>query len=347
MILVLIGLLMVFSASAVMSSEQYSSPYVFLERQLVYAVVGVLALLLTLRMDYRRLRHPAVVYGALFLTILLLAVVFLFDRSHHTHRWIRLGAFSLQPSELAKPALILFLAFYLQSRLKRINEWRVLQPALLCIAFLAALVVFEPDLGTTIALLFIAAAMFFVAGLRLRYFLYALATGALPLYLLVFDVAYRRERIFSFLHPWSDPQGRSFQIVQSLIAVGSGGLSGAGLMDGRQKLFFLPEPHTDFIFAVIGEELGLVGSFIVLALFIVFLVRGLRVARLAPDPFGRLLAVGITAMVVIQALINFSVVIGLMPTKGIPLPFISYGGSSLLVTLAAAGVLLNISQRAD
>lgn len=345
--LVGLGLVMVFSASAIVALERSQSPYHFVLRQMIGAGLGLALMWAFMRMDYRRLKSPAVVYPALFATIVLLLVVFFLDRAHNTHRWIRLGALSLQPSELAKPTLILFLAFYLESRWRQIQEWAVLRPILAYLALLTALVLFEPDLGTSVALVLIAAAICYAAGLGWRYFGIAALAATPVLYWAVFHVAYRRERILAFLHPWSDPQGASFQIVQSLIAIGSGGVTGRGLMDGRQKLFFLPEPHTDFIFAVTSEELGLLGAGLVVVLFAVFLIRGLRVARRVPDAFGRFLAVGITAMVVVQALINFSVVTGLMPTKGIPLPFISYGSSSLVFTLAAVGVLLNVSQHAN
>lgn len=347
LILVGFGLVMVFSASAMVSMERSHSPYFFLFRQLIGAAIGLAAMWALMRFDYRRLNTPLIVYPALFVTVASLALVFFFARSHNAHRWILLGPLSLQPSEIAKPTLILFLAWYLESRCFQLEHWRSLRPVLVYLALVCGLVLLEPDLGTTIALALIAAVMLYIAGLRWRYFAAGAAMAAPVLYLSVFRVPYRRERILAFLHPWTHAQGIGFQIVQSLIAVGSGGLTGLGLMDGRQKLFFLPEPHTDFIFAVISEELGLIGAVAVVILFGLFLVRGLRVARRAPDSFGRLMAAGITAMVVIEALINFSVVTGLMPTKGIALPFISYGSSSLIATLAATGVLLNISQHCN
>jgi len=210
-----------------------------------------------------------------------------------------------------------------------------------------ALILKEPDLGTSMALVLIVAAMLFAAGLRLRYFAYGLVAALPLLYLAIFSVGYRQRRILAFLDPYADPLGKGFQIIQSFIAVGSGGIDGVGLMDGKQKLFYLPEPHTDFIFAVIGEELGFMGGLFVLAMFALILWRGLRASSRTTDEFGRLLAVGLTVMIVGQALVNISVVLGLMPTKGIPLPLISYGGSSLMVNLAAIGVLLNISQRSS
>ncbi|MEY2411773.1 MAG: cell division protein FtsW [Acidobacteriaceae bacterium] len=348
LLLVFAGLVMVFSASAVVAKERYGSGYFFLTRQLGWAVAGIAAMTVAMKIDYRRYKHPAVVFSVLGVTTLMLISVFLLDRSHHTHRWIHFGGFSFQPSELAKPALILFLAFFLESRMKFINDWRnTVLPALLPAVVFLGLIVFQPDLGTAIACAAITGCTLFVAGLNLRYLGYAFAASLLPLYFLIFHVAYRRNRILAFLDPYSDPQGRGFHIIQSLIAVATGGIAGQGLMEGKQKLFYLPEPHTDFIFSVISEELGLVGALAILALFTVFLWRGIRTAMRTQDTFGRLLAVGITCMVVVQAFINISVVLGLMPTKGIPLPLISYGGSSIFMTLACIGVLLNVSKQAE
>ena len=348
LLLVLTGVVMVFSASAVMAGERYGSPYHFLWRQLAWAVGGLAAMAIAMRVDYRRLKHPAIVFGGLGITVLLLAAVFFFDRAHHTHRWIRLAGMSLQPSELAKPALILFLAFYLEERLKSIDDWRhTLLPAVVPPALFAALVVLQPDLGTALVCLGITAAVLYVAGTRLRYFALSLVPVVPAVcYLLIF-VPWRLARIKAFLNPGSDPQGIGFHINQSLIAVGTGGVTGLGLMEGKQKLFYLPEPHTDFIFSVIAEELGLLGAVLVVALFVVVAWRGVRAALRSQDAFGRLLATGITTMIVLQAFFNISVVLALLPAKGIPLPFVSYGGTSLLVMLASAGVLLNIAQQAE
>ena len=347
-LLVFVGLVMVFSASAVMAQERYGSAYTFLWRQLAWAVVGLVVMVLVMNFDYRRWKHPAVVFSLLGVTTLMLVAVFFLDRAHNTHRWFRLGAFSFQPSELAKPVLILFLAYFLESRTKSMDDWRgTLLPAVVPSLVFAALIIKQPDLGTALACLAVTAVVLFVAGIRLRYFAWPAAALVPLLYFLVFRVQWRYDRILAFLNPYSDPLGRGFHIIQSLIAVGTGGFAGVGLMEGKQKLFYLPEPHTDFIFAVIAEELGLVGALAVVALFAVFLARGLRAAVRAQDPFARFLAVGITAMVVVQAFINISVVIGLLPTKGIPLPFISYGGSSLFMNLASVGVLLNITQHTE
>ncbi len=220
-------------------------------------------------------------------------------------------------------------------------------PAVLPTLMFLVLIVFQPDLGTAIACAAITACILFVAGLDLRYLGYAFVASLVPLYFLIFRVAWRWDRIKAFVNPYSDPQGKGFHIIQSLIAVSTGGITGLGFMEGKQKLFYLPEPHTDFIFAVTAEELGLLGSLVLLLLFGIFLWRGVRTALRTQDMFGRLLAVGITSMVVVQAFINISVVLGMMPTKGIPLPFVSYGGSSLFVTLACVGVLLNITKQTD
>jgi cell division protein FtsW len=348
LLLIFLGLVMVFSASAVMAKERYGSGYFFLFRQLGWATGGLLLMIAAMRIDYRRYKHPAVVFSLLGLTTLLLISVFFLDRAHHTHRWIHWGPMSFQPSEMAKPAIILFLAFFLETRTKSMDQWRsTVLPAVFPTLIYIGLIVFQPDLGTAIACAAITGCMLFVAGLDLRYLGYAAVASLLPLYFLIFHVAYRRARILAFLDPYSDPQGRGFHIIQSLIAVSTGGITGVGLMEGKQKLFYLPEPHTDFIFAVTAEELGLLGSLIIVALFAIFLWRGIRTALKTQDMFGRFLAVGITSMIVVQAFINISVVLGLMPTKGIPLPFVSYGGSSLFFALVSVGVLLNISKQAE
>jgi len=347
-ILVFIGLVMVFSASAVMAKERYGSAYEFLIKQMIWAVAGLIAMIVAMKVDYKHLKQPAIVFTLLGATTVFLISVFFLDRAHGTHRWFHLGPFSFQPSELAKPALILFLAWFLENKTKAMDDWRnTLLPAVAPTVVFLALIVFQPDLGTAIACAGITACVLFVAGIRLRYFGYSFLASLLPLYFLIFHVSYRKDRILAFLNPYADPQGRGFHMIQSLIAVATGGVTGLGLMEGKQKLFYLPEPHTDFIFAVTAEELGLVGALTVVILFAIFIWRGTRAALRTQDNFGRFLAVGITSMIVLQAFINISVVLGLMPTKGIPLPFVSYGGSSLFVTLACVGVLLNITKQAE
>jgi cell division protein FtsW len=348
MLLVFVGLVMVFSASAVMARERFGSEYAFLSKQLMWAAAGIAAMVVAMRVDYRCYKHPALVFSLLGLTTLLLISVFFLDRSHNTHRWIHAGGFSFQPSELAKPVLILFLAFFLEGRVKTMDDWRnTLLPAAAPVLVLLGLIVLQPDLGTAIACAGIAACIFYVAGTRLRYFAYAFGAALVPLYFLIFHVSFRRDRILAFWNPYAERQKAGFHLIQSLIAVSTGGITGTGLMEGKQKLFYLPEPHTDFIFAVTAEELGLVGAMFVVTLFAIFLWRGMRASWRTEDVFGRYLAVGITSMVVLQAFINISVVLGMMPTKGIPLPLVSYGGSSLFVTLACVGVLLNITKQAE
>jgi cell division protein FtsW len=349
LLLVVVGLLMVFSASAIMAAERFGSAYHFFFRQLIWAVVGLGLLFVFSKVDYAYFKKPWVVFGLLGLTTGLLAAVFLLDKTKGSHRWVHFGPiFSIQPSELAKPVLVFFLAYFLESRLREIEDFkRTLLPLIVIIGMICGLILKEPDLGTTIVCAAGTAIMLFVAGLPKKYFGYALIPILPMMYYLLFHVGFRRDRMTVFLNPESDPQGKGFHIMQSLIAVSTGGLTGRGLMEGRQKLFFLPEPHTDFIFSVLCEELGLLGALAIIICFGIFAFRGLRAAFRTDDPYARLVAVGITAIIVVQALFNISVVIALLPTKGIPLPFVSYGGTSIAVTLAMVGVLLNISKQAD
>jgi cell division protein FtsW len=348
LVLVVIGLLMVFSASAVMAKERFGSPYAFVIRQSLWAAFGLTAMVLLMRIDYRRYNKPNVVFPAIAVSVLLLLVAFLMHDSHATHRWIRFGALSFQPSEIAKPALVLFLAWFLQNRMNSIEDFRgTILPAALPSLIFIALILKEPDLGTALVCAGVTALMLYLAGMNMRYLGIAAIAASPVLYFMLFRVKWRRDRILAFLNPESDPLGKGFHIIQSLIAVGTGGLSGTGFMDGRQKLFYLPEPHTDYIFANIAEELGLIGAIAVVALFIVLGYRGMRAAILSKDPFARFLAFGITATLLIQAFFNISVVVALVPTKGITLPFISYGGTSLFIMLASIGVLLNITREVD
>src|SRR6202047_3627821 len=305
-----------------------------------------------MNLDYRKIQRPEVILTGSIAVLVMLVGVFFLDKSHATHRWIRLGPASLQPSELAKLAVIFYLAWFLENRRRPdsfgMNDWkRTILPALAPLLALIGLVVIEPDLGTAVEIFIIAVAMLYVAGLDVKYIAGAGLASLPVIYVLIVHVSYRYERVMAFLNPLADPQGRGFQLLQSLIAVGSGGFTGVGLMESKQKLFYLPEAHTDFIYAVVCEEMGFIGGVLVLGLFAVYGWRGIRAAFKAPDEFGRFAALGITVMVLSQALINLGVVLGMMPTKGIPLPFISSGGSMLLVMLAATGVLLNISQQAE
>ena len=344
-ILVLFGVVMVFSASAVIASERYGSSYYYLIRQGIWAIFGLATMVVMMHVDYRRLSNPLVIFPALGVQVLLLFIALFLHPLNNTRRWLHAGPISFQPSELAKIVVIVFLAYFLKMRKDEIGDWkRIILPVGLVVGADAVLILKEPDFGTTLALALIVAAMLYAAGLPLVYFGYGLLAAFPMIFLLIFHVGYRYKRMLAFLHPDADPLGAGFQILQSYIAVGTGGITGLGLMEGKEKLFFLPEPQTDFIFAVISEELGFIGAVLVLILFGIILWRGLRAAARCSDDFGRLLAIGLTVMVVGQALVNISVVIGLLPTKGIPLPLVSYGGSSLIMTLLAVGILLNISQ---
>ena len=353
LILCLLGAVMIFSASAVTAQQQFGHSYHFVLRQVMWLVVGLLGMFALMKLDYHKLREPAVVYSVLCAVVIMLVCTFFLDKSHATHRWIKLGPAQIQPSELAKLAVILYLAWFLDLRRRSATSLEFRQedllhtilPAVAPILVCVALIVLQPDLGTSVDIVLIMTAILFVAGLSWKWLAVGAAAAMPILIILITHVSYRQARLTAFLHPESDPQGAGFQLLQSLIAVGSGGFTGVGLMESKQKLFYLPEAHTDFIYAVICEELGFIGATIVISLFAVYAWRGLRAAFSAPDGFGRSLALGATAMVLFQSLINFAVVLGMMPTKGIPLPFVSYGGSSLLVMLLATGVLLNISQQ--
>jgi cell division protein FtsW len=339
---------MVFSSSVVMAKEKMTDPNYFSFRQLIFAIIGLAVMFVVMKVDYHIYRRPVVVFSALAIVVALLVVVFFLATTANTHRWIQLAGFSVQPSELAKLSLIFFLAYFLEKRKGKVNDLAfTLVPVAVIVALLAGLIVLQPDLGTAVSLLLISGVLLFVAGLDLRWIAASIIFALPTFYLLVFRVRYRRERILAFLNPWEEPLGRGFQIIQSLLSVASGGIAGLGFMEGKQKLFYLPEAHTDFIFAVVGEEMGMIGTCAILGLFTIFLWRGLRASMRAPDLYGFYLALGITMMVCMQAFINMSVVLGLLPTKGIPLPFLSYGGSSFVVMLAAVGILLNVSQQSS
>ncbi len=341
------GMVMVWSASSALAQDRHGSATYFLVKQALWGVIGLGGLVAALRIDYRVLRRPAVVYSLLLASTLLLIVVLFLRPVNETHRWIRLGPLSFQPAELAKLSIVLYLAYHIERRAERVNDFALLFPGLLLVGWFAFLVLIQPDLGTAFCLVLTGAVMLFVAGVRLRYFAVLAIPTLTALYAAITAVPWRIRRVFVFLNPWADPQGAGYQVIQSLIAVGTGGLAGVGLGEGRQKLFYLPYPYSDFIYAVIGEELGLIGAAAVVLAFVVILWRGLRAAWSAPDDFGRFLAVGLTLSVVLQALINVSVTLGLLPTKGIPLPFISAGGSSLVFALVAVGLVANVSQHAD
>jgi cell division protein FtsW len=341
------GMVMVWSASSVLAQDRHGSPYYFLVKQALWGVIGIGGMVAALRLDYRLLRRPGVVYGLVAVSTLLLIAVLFLKPVNETHRWIRFGALSFQPAELAKLSIILFLAYHIERRLERVNDFVLLFPALLLLGWFGFLVLIQPDLGTAFCLVLTGAVMLFVAGVRLRYF-FVLAIPCLTvLYAAIVSTPWRSRRLTIYFDPWTDPQGAGYQVIQSLIAVGTGGISGVGIGEGRQKLFFLPYPYSDFIFAVIGEEVGMLGALAIVLAFVVILWRGLRAAWGAPDVLGRFIAGGITLSIVFQALINVSVTLGLLPTKGIPLPFISAGGSSLVFALVGIGLVANVSQHAD
>jgi cell division protein FtsW len=345
--LALFGVVMVYSASAVIAQSENHSQFHYVFKQGVWTTLGFVAMFMAMRFDYQRLNRRWIVYGGLLLTTFLLLSVFAFSPVNGARRWIKFGGMSAQPSEIAKLALAMFLAYFLAKRAGEEGSFfKTFLPCMIPLGILAGLVAKEPDLGTALMLAIISMTMCFAAGVRPRHVVYAAIPGLLYVGKMVIFTPFRWRRMATFIDPWADQQGSGYQVVQSLIAVGSGGPHGLGFAQGHQKLLFLPFAHSDFIFAVIGEELGLIGALIVVSVFAVFLWRGMRAALRAPDRFGMLLGIGIVVGIVAQALLNMSVVLALVPTKGIPLPFISYGGSSLVPTLAGVGILLNISQYA-
>ena len=347
-LLVCTSVVMVYSASAVVALENNGDPYLYLFKQGTWALLGVALVPLMMRIDYRNYRQPVVIWTGLAVVFLALIAVLFAHPINGATRWLGGGGFGIQPSELAKIVVIVFIAALLERRLDRIDEpVHALLPIGIVLAVIVGLILAEPDLGTSVSVVVIAAVMIFAAGINYRYVI-GVCLAAIPaLYFLLAFSDYRRRRILAFLNPWADPLGDGFQMIQSMIAIATGGVTGRGLMGGVQKLFYLPEPHTDFIYSVIAEELGLIGASIVLTCFCVITWRGLRTALRAPDRFGSFLALGLTTMVAFQAFFNISVVLGMLPTKGIPLPFVSYGGSSLLINLLGMGILLNVSQHAS
>lgn len=346
-VLNLIGLVMVLSASSVTALYDYGSSWHFFIRQAAWVSVGLISLAVMMRVDYHSLRRVA--FPLVILTgVLLVAVLAVGQEVNGAKRWLGTSALSLQPSEFAKFALILFVADLLARRADKMERTDItLRPVLVVLMVFALLVMLQPNLGTTMLLAGITFTMLFIAGTPLRSLggLIGLAIGGAAV--LAVMAPYRRERMTAFLDPWADPENTGYQPIQAAMAVANGGWFGRGLGEGRAKWEFLPEAHTDFIFAILAEELGLVGALLVLALFVAFALFGFRTARRAPDRFGMLLAAGITSWIALQAVVNLGAVLGLLPITGVPLPFVSFGGSAMLITMVAAGVLVNVARQAD
>jgi cell division protein FtsW len=348
-LIVVVGLVMIYSASAIIAAQKSTtgSAYYFVLRQLLFLAGGISLMIGVMHVDVRRLADWRLAYTLLALLCVALVVVLFQPPINSTHRWYTFGSIHLQPSEFAKPAMVLFLAFYLAKREERVNDLAGgLLPLIGVLAMVAGLILLQPDFGTAMILLAVAGALVFVAGLSWSRIA---AVGALlvpVLAIVMLSADYRRDRIFAFLNPEADPLGKGFQAMQSLIALGTGGMTGLGIGNGRQKLFYLPEPHTDFIFSIIGEELGFVGAVALLGVFAVLVWRGLRIAWRAEDRFVFYGALGLSVLFAVQVLVNVSVAVCLLPTKGTPLPLVSYGGSSLLASMLGIGLLLNFSQRA-
>ncbi|MGE5586840.1 MAG: stage V sporulation protein E [Clostridia bacterium] len=341
-----LGVVMVFSASSVSAYEIFRDTYYFIKRQLAWAVVGLAAMCVAMEIDYRvwkKLAWPALLLSLVLLVAVLIPGVGVMIRG--SRRWLGVGSLTFQPSEVAKIVMVFFMASFLSDRSARIHRFvEGLLPPLVVLGVVFGLIMLEPDLGTAGTIVGITVLMLFAAGASMSHLAALGATGIPALVAAAMAAPYRVRRFLAFLHPWEDPLGSGFHIIQSLLALGSGGLFGVGLGRSRQKFLYLPMQHTDFIFAIIGEELGFVGATAVVMLYFLLAWRGLRVAIGAPDSFGSLLAVGITTMIVFQAAMNIGVVSGTLPITGITLPLISFGGSSLVTTLAAIGVLLNISK---
>jgi cell division protein FtsW len=344
--LLAIGVVMVFSSSSVRALQDYGDAYYFLKRQLAWSVLGVLAMMIASGVDYwhyRRLIGPALALNLLLLIAVLIPGVGIV--SHGARRWLGFGPITFNPAELMKLTWVCFMAVQLSAGKDRVKRFfRGLLPYLAIMGAMFALVLKQPDLGTALTIAGSTFIVLFAGGARLVH-LFGLAAAAVPVFVwAALSAEYRRKRLFAFLDPWSDPSGSGYHIIQALYALGSGGLFGMGLGGGRQKMLYLPEAHTDFIFAILGEELGFVGAVMVLLLFFLFAWRGYRIAMTAPDSLGCLLAVGVTTVTTLQAIINIGVVTASMPITGIPLPFVSFGGSSLVFTMAGVGILLNISK---
>jgi len=348
-ILICIGIVMIYSASSIYAWERYKDSFFFLKRHLSFLFIGVFLTFLFMSVDYRKLKKVA--RPLLILSILLLVLVLIPGIGREiagARRWFRFKLISFQPSELANIAIIIYIADFIFRKDNYIRTFlHGFLPPMLILGLTALLILMQPDLGTALALGIVVFIMLFMAGVRLSYLL-SVILASLPLfYILIFSVPYRRMRIMAFLNPWLDPKGSGFQIIQSQIALGSGGIFGVGLGQSRQKLFYLPAAHTDFIFSIIGEELGLLGTIGIILLFMIFIKQGLKIIKNSQDTFGYFLALGLVLMISFKAVINIGVSCGLLPTKGLPLPFISYGGSSFVFDMISVGILMNIARTGE
>jgi len=344
--LITIGIVMVYSSSAVIAMQRYNDPQFFLKRHLVWLVLGLISMIAVMRVDYRKivkLTYPLLVFSIILLILVL--IPYFSKEVGGARRWLSLWVFSFQPVELVKFSIVLFLAYSLAKKKDCLDDFTYgYLPNLAVIGIFFILIIVQPDLGSVVVMSIVAFILMAVAGVRFS-FLFSSVLMLLPFfYMAVFRVGYRRKRITAFLDPWSDPLDTGFQTIQSLLAFGRGGFFGLGLGEGKQKLFYLPEPHTDFVFSVLGEELGFIGVSAVIFLFLVLIWRGIRVSLRSPDLYGTYLSLGIALIIGVQVVINMGMASGLLPTKGLPMPFISVGGSSLLISMVSIGVLLNISE---
>jgi cell division protein FtsW len=347
--LICVGFVMIYSASSIYAWDRYKDGFFFLKRHVVFFAIGLVFTLWVMSIDYRTLKKIAkpLMLGALVLLILVL-VPGIGREVAGARRWFRLKFLSFQPSEFANIAMIIYAADFISRKYEDLRSyWLSLLPILSVLGFMSLLILIQPDLGTTLAIGIVVFIMLFISGVRPVYLLTIILSCLPPLALLIFSVPYRRMRILAFLNPWMDPKGSGFQIIQSQVALGSGGIFGVGLGHSKQKLFFLPAAHTDFIFSIIGEELGLIGTVGVIILFMVFIQQGVKIIKNAPDKFGYFLSLGLVCMIVLKAMVNIGVSCGILPTKGLPLPFISYGGSSFMFDMISVGVLLNIARAGE
>ena len=343
-VLVVLGTIMVFSSSVIMADARWKSPYLFVTKHIIWVATGAAAMLFMSNFNYRKLQKAA--KPILFVSIILLVLVVIIGSAKGgAKRWISFGPANFQPSEFAKLAVIIVLADYLDRKKSRLKNFGGLVPPLAVIGFVCGLIALEPDLGTPIIISTVGLSLIFISGANLKH-LFMIVAGFLGLVAVeILRKPYRLHRVKDFIASWGDINSVSYQLNQSMLALGAGGFMGKGLAQSQMKLLFLPEPHTDFIFPIIGEELGFIGTIFIIGLFLFFTWRGWKVSRESTDYFGSLLALGITLLVAFQALVNMSVACGLVPTKGLPLPFISFGGTALVFNMAGVGILLNISKR--